>query len=86
MRHHPLSPLETFPLLCRVQNTGCGSRTPAAAPEHRRRLQNTSDEMSSSSQGSPLLPLSYLSYCLNSDESESVGEAAAAFCLDDDML
>ena len=34
MRHHPLSPLETFPLLCRVQNTGCGSRTPAAAPKH----------------------------------------------------
>jgi hypothetical protein len=35
-----------------------------------------------------LLPLSYIPYRLNSDESESVGvEAVAdAFCLDDDLL
>jgi hypothetical protein len=29
---------------------------PSAAPEHRRLLQNTSDEMSYSSQGSPFSP------------------------------
>jgi hypothetical protein len=82
MRHDPL----------KLFLSSAESRTQVAALEHQQQLQNTGGGSKTlAMRWAPHLKVSpfsfpYLSYCLNSDESESVEEAAAAFCLDDDML